>query len=283
MADKGKRIAISGVEGELDLDERIRSNLKKFLEAQRSECPSYKFPDVILEADDGVMIGRLEFYENGNKIDCSLGFSGTLIPRALNQLTNFTSDAVFILVVENWSCYLDLLQSRFFDRFPCLLVTSKGNPLPTAALFLRKLKMELNLPVLLLTSFDLTGMRLLLQYRYGSCLNRLPYLEIGWLGLMENDISRHGIPPRFWSPFTDEDSMISVDLQYEYEDVKNEKLYHPNTVSVNQMIETKRFKMYLDSMIHGCRKVEIEALWSIDSGYLINVFLPLKLQECDWI
>ena len=59
---------------------------------------------------------------------------------------------------------IDLLASRF----PCIIITGKGQPDIATRKFLRKLKMELKIPVLALVDSDPHGQM------FNGCMLRLP-------------------------------------------------------------------------------------------------------------
>ena len=50
-----------------------------------------------------------------------------------------------------------LSEDRFYRKYPCILITAKGQPDVATRLFLRRLKMELNIPVLGLVDSDPYG------------------------------------------------------------------------------------------------------------------------------
>ncbi len=135
------------------------------------------------------------------------------------------SDALFILLVEKDAAFMRLAEDRFYNTYPCIIITAKGQPdvasrwatavsapaagvstahillppltsftasvgvcqrrhqaaweeccksgaMPTFAtarrLFLRKLKMELKIPVLALVDSDPYGLKILAVYMKGA-------------------------------------------------------------------------------------------------------------------
>ena len=51
----------------------------------------------------------------------------------------------------------DLGVARFYNKYPCIIITAKGQPDVATRLFLRKVKTTLNLPVLGLVDSDPYG------------------------------------------------------------------------------------------------------------------------------
>jgi meiotic recombination protein SPO11 len=59
--------------------------------------------------------------------------------------------------VEKDAAFMRLSEDRFYRKYPCILITAKGQPDVATRLFLRRLKMELNIPVLGLVDSDPYG------------------------------------------------------------------------------------------------------------------------------
>jgi len=79
--------------------------------------------------------------------------------------------------------------------------------------------------------------------------------DIKWLGVRPSDLDRFNIPQQCRLPMTEEDFIQS----------------NPEWVAeLELMLKTKE-------------KAEIQALSSFGFQYLSQVYLPLKLQEGDWI
>ncbi|CAN1142874.1 DNA topoisomerase 6 subunit A [Linum perenne] len=116
----------------------------------------------VVAAEKGVVVGRLIFSDNGDMIDCTkMGMGGKAIPPNIDRVGDMQSDALFILLVEKDAAYMRLAEDRFYNRFPCIIVTAKGQPDVATRLFLRKMKIELKLPVLALVDSDPYGLKIL--------------------------------------------------------------------------------------------------------------------------
>ena len=57
-----------------------------------------------------------------------------------------------------------LAEDRFYNNYPCIIVTAKGQPDVATRLFLRKLKQTLKIPVLGLVDSDPYGLKILSVY-----------------------------------------------------------------------------------------------------------------------
>ncbi|KAF8396648.1 hypothetical protein HHK36_018272 [Tetracentron sinense] len=226
----------------------------------------------VVAAEKGVVVGRLIFSDNGDMIDCTkMGMGGKAIPPNIDRVGDMQSDALFILLVEKDAAYMRLAEDRFYNRFPCIIVTAKGQPDVATRLFLRKMKMELKLPVLALVDSDPYGLKILSVYGCGSKnmsydSANLTTPDIKWLGIRPSDLDKYKIPEQCRLPMTEQDIKTGKDLLEEDFVKKN-----PGWVEeLSLMVKTKQ-------------KAEIQALSSFGFQYLSEVYLPLKLQQKDWL
>ncbi|WOG91237.1 hypothetical protein DCAR_0310485 [Daucus carota subsp. sativus] len=226
----------------------------------------------VVAAEKGVVVGRLVFSDNGDMIDCTkMGMGGKAIPPNIDRVGDMQSDALFILLVEKDAAYMRLAEDRFYNRFPCIIVTAKGQPDVATRLFLRKMKLELKLPVLALVDSDPYGLKILSVYGCGSKnmsydSANLTTPDIKWLGIRPSDLDKYKIPEQCRLPMTEQDIKTGKDLLEEDFVKKN-----PGWVEeLNIMVKSKQ-------------KAEIQALSSFGFQYLSEVYLPLKLQQKDWL
>ena len=226
----------------------------------------------VIASEKGVVVGRLIFSDNGDMIDCTkMGMGGKAIPPNIDRVGDMQSDALFILLVEKDAAYIRLAEDRFYNRFPCIIVTAKGQPDVATRLFLRKMKTELKLPVLALVDSDPYGLKILSVYGCGSKnmsydSANLTTPDIKWLGIRPSDLDKYSIPEQCRLPMTEQDIKTGKDLLEEDFVKKN-----PGWVEeLNLMVKTKQ-------------KAEIQALSTFGFQYLSEVYLPLKLQQQDWL
>jgi len=226
----------------------------------------------VVASEKGVVVGRLIFSDNGDRIDCTkMGVGGKAIPPNIDRVGDMESDALFILLVEKDAAFMRLAEDRFYNRFPCVIITAKGQPDVATRLFLKKMKTELKLPVLALVDSDPYGLKILSVYMCGSKnmsydSSNLTTPDIKWLGIRPSDLDKYHIPEQCRLPMTEQDIKTGKDLLEEDFVKKN-----PGWVDeLNLMVKTKH-------------KAEIQALSSFGFQYLSEVYLPLKLQQRDWI
>lgn len=226
----------------------------------------------VVASEKGVVVGRLTFREDGDAIDCRrMGVGGKAIPPNIDKVDNIQSDATFILLVEKDAAFMRLAEDRFYNTYPCIIITAKGQPDVATRLFLKKLKSTLRIPVLALVDSDPYGLKILSVYMKGSMnmsydSSNLTTPDIKWLGIRPSDLDRFNIPQQCRLPMTDEDIKTG------------RKLLEEDFVKANPDWVTE-----LEIMVTTKVKAEIQALSSFGFQYLSHQYLPLKLQEGDWI
>lgn len=226
----------------------------------------------VVASEKGVVVGRLQFTEDGDAIDCSkMGVGGKAIPPNIDKVTEIRSDAKFILLVEKDAAFMRLAEDRFYQTYPCIIITAKGQPDVATRLFLRKLRYALKIPVLALVDSDPYGLKILSVYMKGSMnmsydSSNLTTPDIKWLGVRPSDLDRFNIPQQCRLSMTEEDIKTG------------KKLLEEDFVKSNPDWVTE-----LEIMVTSKVKAEIQALSSFGFQYLSQTYLPLKLQEGDWI
>jgi len=189
----------------------------------------------------------------------------------VDTITDIESDAEFILLVEKDAAFLRLAEDRFYEKYPCIIVTGKGQPDIATRMFVKKIQRTLNLPVLGFVDSDPYGMKILLVYSIGS--KRLSYEtmflaspDIKWLGVLPSDLDKYEIPQAARLKMTDSDIATGKAL-----------LKEPF------VRRRKRWVEELSLMIKTGQKAEIQALASHGFRFLTEKYLPEKLETADWI
>jgi len=165
----------------------------------------------VVASEKGVVVGRLTFQEDGDPIDCKrMGVGGKAIPPNIDKVSDIQSDAMFVLLVEKDAAFMRLAEDRFYNTYPCIIITAKGQPDVATRLFLKKLKQTLRIPVLALVDSDPYGLKILSVYMKGSMnmsydSSNLTTPDIKWLGVRPSDLDRFNIPQQCRLPMTEED------------------------------------------------------------------------------
>jgi len=226
----------------------------------------------VVASDKGLVVGRIQFEEDGDEIDCTkMGVGGKAIPPYVDKITNIRSDAEFVLLVEKEAAYMRMAEDRFYHRYPCVVITAKGQPDVATRMFLSRLVRELGLPVLGLVDADPYGLKILSVYMSGS--KNMSYdsaslttPDIKWLGLRPSDLDKFDLPEQCRLDMTENDIRTGKELMKEEFILKN-----PEWVKE------------LEIMVKTKKKAEIQALSSFGFQYITEVYLPQKLKEGDWI
>jgi len=226
----------------------------------------------VVASDKGVVVGRVNFKEDGDLIDCTkMGVGGKAIPALVHKITDIKSDAEFILLVEKDAAFMRLAEDRFYNKYPCIIVTGKGQPDVASRLFLRKLKQALKIPILALMDSDPHGIRIMCTYMKSSKAmsydsDSLATGDIKWLGVRPSDLNKYKIPEQCRLDMDEKDMREARTLLESDFIVKNEKW----VAEIEVMLKMKK-------------KAEIQALSSFGFQYLTEEYLPAKIKAGDWV
>ena len=179
-----------------------------------------------------------------------------------------------ILVVEKEAVFQRLVNSRFYDRYPCVILTGKGQPSFAARAYVRKLRDHLQIPVLLLVDWNPWGLRIALTYMSGgsSCPEGYHYAvpSARIVGIMKRHVEAGGdngetmarIRPECFQDFRPSDLAVARSL-LSNTFLRNEK---PHLISEVRFMMQRR------------ETLEIEALYSeIGIEAFLRAWLPGEL------
>ena len=162
-------------------------------------------------------------------------------------------------------------EDRFYHKYPCIVITAKGQPDVASRMFLSRITKELKIPVLGLVDADPYGLKILSVYMSGS--KNMSYdsaslatPNIMWLGLRPSDLNKFDLPEQCRLDMTENDIKTGKELMEEEFIKKNPK-----------------WMKELETMVKTKKKAEIQALSSFGFQYITEEYLPRKLREGDWI
>lgn len=178
-----------------------------------------------------------------------------------------TQAAHCILVIEKEGIYRRLAQDRFFDKWPCILVTGKGFPDLATRAFVHTLHVTLGLPVWGLSDGNPFGVLILHTYSQGSTKRGLDggdryKVPIQWIGLRASQIKAlpSTLPPAVFQPLT------QLDVQRLSQTLLSER-GHGWVETEDEYINDARFEE-LEDLLEGGTKMELEALHWLGIEYL---------------
>lgn len=241
-----------------------------FCSIKLNHAPCYSLN--VVASDKGLVVGRIQFEEDGDFIDCTkMGVGGKAIPPYIDKIENIVSDAEFILLVEKEAAYMRMAEDRFYHRYPCIIITAKGQPDVASRMFLSRVQRELQIPVLGLVDSDPYGLKILSVYMSGS--KNMSYdsaslttPNIKWLGLRPSDFNKFDLPAQCRLDMTENDIKTGKELL-------QEEFIQKNPAWMRE----------LELMVKSKQKAEIQALSSFGFQYITEVYLPRKIREGDWI
>lgn len=228
-----------------------------------------------------------------------MGVGGKAIPPFIDKITELTSDAKFVLLVEKDAAFMRLAEDRFYNKYPCVIITAKGQPDVATRLFLRKVKMTLGIPVLGLVDADPYGLKILSVYMSGSKAMSydsasLTTPDIKWLGVRPSDLDKYAIPEQCRLPMTEKDIKTGKDLLKE-DFIASNPAWHAELqtmVTSKVKAEIRAWRTLNRKQAASCVNVHpprsllcthTESLSSYGFQYLTEVYLPQKLADGDWI
>ncbi|MFX1508675.1 MAG: hypothetical protein ACFFBR_00075 [Promethearchaeota archaeon] len=226
----------------------------------------------IVASAKGTVLGRLVLEDSGDRIDCTqLGTGGWSITPFLDRVEIVESDAEFLLIVEKDAAMLRLSEVKWWNKYPCILLTAKGSPDIASRIFARRLSKELKLPAFTLVDADPFGHYIHSVYLRGS--KRLsyesPFLatpDLKLLGVLGRDLDQYNIPKECRLRMTPQDIKRAKAVMEEPFVAQNPKW----VADIHLMVKRKE-------------KAEIQALSSHGFEFLADTYLPTKLETGDWI
>ncbi len=211
--------------------------------------------------NQGLVVGRIQFQEAGDEIDCTrMGVGGKAIPPYVDKITNIRSDAEFVILVEKEAAYMRLAEDRFYNKYPCIIVTGKGQPDVATRLFLKKVTDQLQIPVLALVDSDPYGLKILSVYCSGSKQmsydsSHLTTSDIKWLGVRPSDLNKYNLPAQCRLKMTEHDKKMGEELlkepfiQRHPEWVKELKIMLETGEKAEIQVSFKLFFFYFHSLL----------------------------------
>jgi meiotic recombination protein SPO11 len=208
----------------------------------------------LVHKDGGVILdGRALQSVQGSPIS-----SDWLKPKSQRNFTVQSVAAECILVVEKDGVYNRLSEDRFFDDYPCILVTGKGFPDLATRAMVHDLHTNLGLPVRGLADCDPFGVMVLHTYQHGSKRQGVDggdrfAVPMDWVGLRPSQVEqlkkgKTALPKEVFQELTDLDKRRLDD-----------HLLSENHRWTNFGQDERRMEE-LQNMLDSGHKVELEAL-----------------------
>jgi DNA topoisomerase-6 subunit A len=198
----------------------------------------------------------------GKKLNLASHPDGMMIGPALTNADFAECKADKIIAIEKGGLFTRFIEERVHDKYKALLIHTAGQaPRATRAL-IRRMNQELGLPVYIFCDADPWGMHIANVIISGSAnaahLRELNTPDAKWAGVWASDIVDYKLPS---DPLTD------LDVKRLYELEKDPRY------------DGKLWKREIQTFLKVKRKSEQEAFSRYGLAYIVDKYLPAKLEE----
>jgi len=237
---------------------------------------------LILSKEKGKVVGNMRIRSGDDTIDLSKMGHGAYAIEPTPDLIEFIDvDAEYVLVIEKDAVFQQLHRAGFWKKYKTILVTSAGQPDRATRRFVRRLNDELKLPVYIITDSDPYGWYIYSVFKIGSITlsyesERLATPNARFLGVSMSDI--FGDPKRGKRPYLTENERRNYTIRAKEMDLKRAK-----EIKNYKWFQTPEWKREIEIFEEKKVKLEIEALTSKGLVFLMDNYIPTKIQTKDWI
>ncbi|MCX8170321.1 MAG: DNA topoisomerase IV subunit A [Candidatus Methanomethyliaceae archaeon] len=197
----------------------------------------------------------------GIRTDLSSNPDGMMIGLSVAHAEFISCKADKVFVIEKNAVFRRFIEERVHDRFNAILIDTAGQAPRLARLLIRRLSMELGLPVYILTDSDPWGMHIAMVIIKGSAnaahLKELTTPNAKWIGLWATDIRRFNLPS---FPLTKLDEKRIEVLEED-----------PRYKEFEWQAELQEFKKMK-------RRAELESFSTHGLSAIVDKYLPKKLK-----
>jgi len=197
----------------------------------------------------------------GKEVDLTTSPDGLPVGRALMTAEPVSTDAEILLAVESGGMFSRLIETRAWERYNAVLVQLGGQAPRSTRALMKRLRDELDLPVLIFTDGDPWGMHIAQVVISGSAnsahIMGLTIPDAKWIGVTPSDIVEHTLPSE---PLTNADlkrlEELSRDVRYTGGEWQN----------------------HIDEFRLLKRKTEQQAFSRHGADYVVETYLARKLE-----
>ncbi len=198
----------------------------------------------------------------GRRLDLTTIPDGAMIGPAMTTAEFVKCQAEQVFVIEKGAVYQRFLEENVPAKYKAIVVHTAGQAPRATRKFIRRLNIELGLPVYIFSDADPWGMHIASVIIFGSALSahvkELNVPDGVWAGLWASDIIRYKLPAM---KFNEEDVRRVAELEKD-----------PRYLQDPWKREINNFKKMQ-------KKAELEALSRYGLEYIVTDYLPEKLAE----
>ena len=197
----------------------------------------------------------------GKRLNLASHPDGYLIGPSLSTAEFVDTSAEMIIAVEKGGLFTRFVEENVHKRFKSIIIDTAGQAPRSTRYMLRRLSIELNLPVYILTDGDVYGEHIAMVIVSGSVgaahLRDLTVPTAKWLGVWGSDIVKYDLPG---IPLTDMDIKRILELKKD-----------PRYTKGNWLNE-------LNIFLKIKKKSELEAFAKYGLTAVTDTYLPAKLE-----
>jgi DNA topoisomerase VI, subunit A len=235
---------------------------------------------LILSKEKGKVVGDMRIKSGDDTIDLSKMGHGAYAIEPTPDLIEFIDvNAEFVLVVEKDAVFQQLHRAGFWKKYKAILITSAGQPDRATRRFVRRLNEELKLPVYILTDADPYGWYIYSVFKIGSITlsyesERLATPKAKFLGVSMTDI--FGDEKK--KPYLSEVERRNFIIKAKKTDIKRAQ-----ELLNYRWFKTDKWVKEINIFLNKQSKLEIEALTGKGLYFLMDTYIPTKIQVQDFI
>jgi DNA topoisomerase-6 subunit A len=251
---------------EQDESDPIIEDLEVTLDALREELHLFADPK-------GAMVGPITVVDSGDTIDLRrMGSGGWAVPSIVeeNVVTFRKHEARYVLLVEKGAVWKRFNEDKFWKRNNCIIIHGGGQPPRGVRRLVRRLHVELKLPVYVLVDNDPWGFYIYSVVKQGS-INlayesmRMAVPDARFVGLSSFDKNKYQLPTNVSIKMNDGDNGRARQM-----------LAYP-------WFKKAHWQREIQEMVRSGLKFELEALSRRGISFITEEYLPRKLKDRDWL
>ena len=200
----------------------------------------------------------------GKRLNLASHPDGMMIGPALTNAEFVECKADKIIAIEKGGLFTRFVEEKVHDKYKAILVHTAGQAPRATRSLIRRLSRELDLPVYIFCDADPWGMHIAMVIISGSAnaahLRDLNTPDAKWAGVWASDIVEYDLPS---------DILTDLDIKRLYELHKDPRY------------EGKLWKREIETFLKVKKKAEQEAFSRYGLAYIVDEYLPAKLEEME--
>jgi len=200
----------------------------------------------------------------GKRLNLASHPDGMMIGPALTNAEFVECKADKIIAIEKGGLFTRFVEEKVHDKYKAILVHTAGQAPRATRSLIRRLNKELDLPVYIFCDADPWGMHIAMVIISGSAnaahLRDLNTPDAKWAGVWASDIVEYDLPS---------DKLTDLDVKRLYELEKDPRY------------EGKLWKREIETFLKVKKKAEQEAFSRYGLAYIVDEYLPAKLEEME--